>query len=150
MIENKQQFNQLLMIKLQVALDNTMEICLNELIKIIEEEVYNSYEPKWYERTSQFLESWEKTVPVIKGNIVESDIWQKFETMVWDMVELQHGNNSEPLGDKALAEIINYGKAGQAFGFPQLGARPFWDVFLDWTKTNINNIFAIECKKQGF
>lgn len=142
-----------------VALENTMQRLLDKLKEFIEDDVYSydyndDEEPTghyWQRagaRTGEFKESWEYENVTQIGNIVASRIFQNHSTMYWAENTFQHGSNQQ-LAEEVLAEIINDGKIGHAFGFPDIGDRPFWNDFLDWVDTNIDNIFTEECNKVG-
>ena len=71
--------------------------------------------------------------------------------MAFNSEKFQHGSNVwvEAWNDNEneLAHIINDGAIGEAFGFPQLGARPFWNDFIQYCEREFENIFQEELKK---
>ena len=62
-----------LTIKAAIALDYAMEKLLEKLRIKIEQIVYGAGSPEYYSRTMEFLNSWETSKPIIKGNIIDSD-----------------------------------------------------------------------------
>ena len=58
-----------LTIKAAFALDYAMEKLLEKLRTNIEQIVYGAGSPEYYNRTMEFLNSWETSKPIIKGNI---------------------------------------------------------------------------------
>lgn len=151
MIKNKAELDIFLKTKMQVIIENVAIRLTNELINIIDEEVY-SYNNTFYERTFQFKNSWEYSKPMIVGNIIQSQIFQNYTTMVYDSEKWQHGSKYEKWGQLdvgGLNEIINNGDIGKIANFPQLGARPFWDKFQEYVNQNITKIFIEECNKNG-
>ena len=134
---------------IQSALDRTVDRLLDKLKEYIEEDVYKSYTPFFYDTTGQFKDSWKKTKATIKGNIIESEIFENLSTLVFDSDKFQHGSNIfvENWGGSEtneLAHIINDGAIGDAFGFPQLGARPFWDDFIEFCGAHFEEYFKEE------
>lgn len=149
MIKNRTQLDSLLMLKLQSVINSLAERLTNELMNFIEEEVY-SYNPSFYQRTYEFKDSWEHSIATVKGNIVQSEIFQNYATMVFNPENWQHGSiYSGKLNVNGLNEIINAGKIGNMANFPQLGARPFWDKFQEYVEQNIGELFKQECQRQG-
>ena len=137
--------------KCQEALDRTTDRVLDKLGEFIQNDVYESYSPTFYDRTFDFKNSWEKTSAKLKGKIVEAEIFQNIKTLEFNSEKFQHGSNVwvEAWNDNEneLAHIINDGAIGEAFGFPQLGARPFWNDFIQNCKREFENIFQEELKK---
>lgn len=70
-----------LTIKAAFALDYAMEKLLMKLQENIEKIVYGAGSPGYYGRTNEFLYSWETSKPIIKGNIIESDLFQNIFAM---------------------------------------------------------------------
>lgn len=139
--------------KCQDALDKTMDRLLNKLGELIQTDVYDKYSPTFYDRPNinNFAESWEKTSAVIKERMVEAEIFQNVNVLAFNSDKFQHGSNVwvEAWNDNEneLAHIINDGAIGEAFGFPQLGARPFWNDFIQYCEREFENIFQEELKK---
>ena len=137
--------------KCQEALDRTTDRLLDKLGEFIQNDVYGAYSPTFYDRTFDFKNSWEKTSAKLKGRIVEAEIFQNINTLAFNSDKFQHGSNVwvEAWNDNKneLAHIINDGAIGEAFGFPQLGARPFWNDFIQYCEREFENIFQEELKK---
>lgn len=149
MIKNQNELNAFLKAKLLIVIDSVAKILTDKLIELIDEEVY-SYNNTFYERTYQFKDSWEYTKPIIRGNIIESQIFQNYAIMTYVPEKWQHGSSySGQLNENGLSEIINDGKIGNMANFPQIGSRPFWDKFEEYVNANIGRIFIEECNKNG-
>lgn len=149
MIRNQTELNAFLTSKLSIVVESVARILTDKLIELIDDEVY-SYNNTFYERTYQFRDSWEYTKPIIKGNIIESEIFQNYTIMTYVPEKWQHGSKySGQLDENGLSEIINDGKIGNMANFPQIGSRPFWDKFKEYVNENINRIFIEECNKNG-
>lgn len=145
-------------IKLGQALDNTLEVVLTELKKIIEEKVYGWQSPSelpWGgfgggltsgNRTGQFYDSWQKVKPIMVGNLIQGEINQAIEVMQVFMI----GDPQKPthIDREELADIINTGD-GYDFGKLKGVARPYWDIFTMWLAQNLHNVFFMECLKLG-
>ena len=140
--------------KCEVALDRTMDRLLDKLEEFIKNDVYEKYTPSFYDRTLDFQNSWEKTKATIKENMIESEIFQNVSKLSFNSDKFQHGSgdtwvenwNNNP---NELAHIINDGAIGHAFGFPPagLGARPFWNNFVNFCETNFEEYFRQELSK---
>lgn len=137
--------------KCEEALNNTMDILLDKLRDYIMADVYDSYNPTFYDRTNNFLDSWDKTKTQLKNDIVEAEIFQNVNMLVFNSQKFQHGSDewveSWNSNKNELAHIINDGAIGEAFGFPQLGERPFWSNFTQYCEREFENIFQTELKK---
>lgn len=137
--------------KCQIALDKTMNRLLDKLKEFIKIDVYSTHSPKFYDRTFDFENSWEKTSAEIKDKIVEAEIFQNISALSFNSNKFQHGSNVwvETWNDSEneLAHIINDGAIGNAFGFPQIGERPFWNDFIQYCEREFENIFQEELKK---
>lgn len=147
MINNEAQLNAILGMVVAEALDNTTQILLTELNRIIDEKVYG-YNETWSGRTGQFKESWAKDVSQIVGNIVQNKIYQDYGVMKWDG-EWSHGNPWSQLEPNGLNDIIENGLSESHFGFPAIEARPFWSTFENYADANLDRIWVTECKKLG-
>ena len=124
-----------LVLKASIALDYAMERLLMELQENIEKIVYGAGDPGYYVRTMQFLTSWETSKPIIKGNIIESDLFQNKFAMQSDPDNFIHGSNFFRQNDVTafMADIIFEGLSGPMFG------DGFWTVARDaWTPTLIH------------
>ena len=121
-----------LTIKAAFALDYAMEKLLMKLQENIEKIVYGAGSPEYYNRTMEFLNSWETSKPIIKGNIIESDLFQNIFAMHSDPENFIHGSNYYKQDDITayMADIIFEGLSGPMFG------SGFWTVARDaWTPT---------------
>lgn len=141
--KNLIEFEVYLQMQSSIALNNTMEILLNKLEEIIQEKVYDSYNGYWASngfRTNEFKESWEKTISIIKGNLIESELFQNISNMtIYDEPPIHTDRDN-------LAEII---ESGVGYNFGSAPARPFWNDFINWVEMNIYTIFEQECNKVG-
>lgn len=146
MVNSIEEFEIIVNQRIQEALDNTMQKLLDELINIVQVEVYNAYTPLAYDRTGQFKDSWEKTKTQLQQNISSCEIFQNYSTMVWNPNATpfpQHGTTSRPLAENELNNIIENG-----LGIPNF-KRPFWTKFEQYVESNIYRIFKEECEKVG-
>lgn len=149
LIKNQTELDNYLKSKMSVVIESVAQILTDKLLEFIDDEVY-SYNNTFYERTYQFRNSWEYTKPIVRGNIIESQIFQNYAIMTYVPEKWQHGSNySGQLDENGLNEIINDGKIGAMANFPQIGSRPFWDKFKEYVYQNINRIFTEECNKNG-
>lgn len=149
MIKNQSELNRILKNKLSVVIESVAQQLIDELMKIIDEEVY-SYNNTFYDRTYQFKNSWEYSKPIIRENIIESQIFQNYTIMTYVPEKWQHGSvYSDKLDQNGLNEIINDGKIGNIANFPQIGSRPFWNKFQEYVNKNLKTIFINECNKNG-
>ena len=137
--------------KCEEALNNTMDILLDRLRDYIVDDVYNAYIPSFYETTYNFVDSWDKTKAQLKEHILEAEIFQNVNVLKFNSEKFQHGSSewveSWNSNKNELAHIINDGAIGDAFGFQQLGARPFWNDFIQYCEREFENIFQEELKK---
>jgi hypothetical protein len=155
-IESEKIFSQVITEKLNIALDNTMEVLLNKLKDYIYDDVYMvesiSDNPWWYDknnayglnRTGEFMESWEKTKATLLGDGSFCEISQVLSSMKQTIL----GGNIAHKDREDLAKIIETG-SGYNFGQMEGTARPFWKDFMIYVDENIDSIFISECKKVG-
>ena len=146
-INSDEQLQSILGMAMAEALDNTTQRLLEELNRIIDQNVY-SYEETWGGRTGQFKDSWSKDVSQIVGNIVQNKIYQDYGVMKYDG-EWSHGNPWSQLEPNGLNDIIENGLTESNFGFPAIQARPFWSTFENYVDANLDRIWVTECKKLG-
>ena len=159
MVNSEAQLKSVINQRLQIAVDNTAEVALEELLNIIEKTVY-SYNATWTNgqgggagRTHEFYDSWAKTKAKItssfKGSAVEASIMQMMP-LVWHE-PFSHGSIVEgrAVTINELDHIINEGIDESHINFPAIQARPFWDEFEQWCNGNIKNVFQQECQKAG-
>lgn len=155
-IESEKIFSQIIAEKLNIALDNTMEILLNKLKDYIYDDVYMkespSENPWWHDksniyglnRTGEFMESWEKTKAIFLNGGSFCEISQVLSSMRKIVL---NGKTAHEDGEN-LANIIESGE-GYNFGQMEGVARPYWKDFTMYVNENINSIFINECAKVG-
>lgn len=140
-------------LKLSEALDNTLERLLNQLQLIIDEVVYGWQSPStnpwgWGEnggnRTHEFYESWQKSKPIVLDNLIQGEIYQAVEMMVYGISGGQYVHQDR----EDLANIIETGD-GYNFGQAEGVSRNFWSQFEMYCELNIQKIFMEECLKLG-
>lgn len=151
-ITNQKELEKYITSKLNLALSDTVDELLNQLQMYIIKDVYDAYDPEWYDRTEEFYNSWVAIKPKI-SKIMVATIEQDTSLINWVQDNFQHGSNSPTWSNdnpqNPLAQIINSGNIGSAFGFPQLGARPFWTDFEKYCNANFYTIFKKNCAKHG-
>jgi len=140
-------------LRMEIALDNTLERLLQELQLIIDRVVYGWQSPSsnpwgWGEnggnRTHEFYESWQRTKPIMLGNLLEGEIYQAIELM--NFTKMNGGYAHEDAEN--LANIIETGD-GYNFGQAEGMGREFWNEFEQFCVVNIESIFKSECIKVG-
>ena len=151
-INNPIEFQMVMNTRLVKVMQGVMTRILMELGNIIDEEVYSySLDGAWQNRTGEFKQSWDFSVPIMVGGWCESVLSQDafgHYTPNNNRGEWSHGNGwSSLFGFDSLNEIINNGLNQSNFNFPAIEARPFWSVFLQWLDLNINEIFREQCLK---
>lgn len=157
--------------RMQQALDNVIQVVYNKLLQFIQEDIYNTYSPKRYERTYEFkTKAWAYDSAKKVGNYIMAQINYRPDNMSIDPEKYQH---SSPVGpselqslfgaDKVvtdnrgqLAYILNAGASAKEmwnFGRPNMNdfvdTKPFWDDTLNWLSQNLNNLAIAEFKKVG-
>lgn len=140
--------------KLEIAIRETSKDLLKELQNIIIREVYSRPSPtgdNWNGRTYEFLESWNRSEPILVGNMVSAIISQDGFDFNWhnERDKWSHGNGWEELSVNALDEIINDGLRESNFNFPAIEARPYFDMFKIYVAENIDRIFMSKCAVLG-
>jgi hypothetical protein len=140
---------------LRQALDATTKVALDELLKLIEADVY-SYPDSWTNgssgdlgRTGEWKDTWDRTKAVLTGNQVSAEIGQIIEVR-WHQ-PFSHGSiiENEAISNDNLSTIINEGLRDTGINFPAMPTRPFWDDFRKWCDNNLVAVFKAECAKQG-
>lgn len=141
------------------ALDNTTKVALNELLRLIDEDVY-SYPAVWTNgnygdlgRTGEWRNTWDRTKAVVSSVMGGSEA----TAQIGQMIELQwhqpfsHGSivEDEAISNQNLSTIINEGLRNTGIGFPAMSARPFWSDFEKWCDSNLVSVFKAECAKLG-
>lgn len=144
--KNLIQLQQAMNLKLSIVLDNTLDILLKELQRLIEEEVYgwhsNANNPWEIHRTHQFYDSWEKTKLVAIGNMVQGEIGQSFDVMKQFFI----GDVEVHEDRETLADII---MSGEGYNFGNAPKRDFWTPFIVYVNQQIEDIIYKECLKVG-
>lgn len=138
--------------KIKQAMDLTMDELLDKLKDYIQQDVYDNStlgtQPQWYTRSYELLNNWDYTkAEIIGNNSIESILSFSKPITHSDYPLYQHG--VDQVDNQAFAEIVNDGKIGDLFGFPQLGARPYWNDFWKYVETHIYEIFAKNCNLVG-
>lgn len=139
--------------KIKQAMDLTMDELLDKLKDYIQQDVYDNStygqnQPQWYTRSYELLNNWDYTkADVIDNYSVESILSFSKPISHSGYPLYQHG--VDQVDNQAFAEIVNDGKIGDLFGFPQLGARPYWNDFWKYVDANIHRIFAEKCNLVG-
>lgn len=104
---NKKQLNSFLQTRLYAAVEKLTEEIYQELITFIQEDIYDSYKPKEYERTFEFRDvAWNKNVRKAANEIV-GEIFYDGMKMTYNPNKYQHGSRFEDRREK-LAEILAY------------------------------------------
>ena len=142
---------------ISVALQNTISIAQAELREIINKKVYSSYSPIFYDRTYQLLNAWKKEVinNVTSGVVLSEGIleFDSSQILFQGIPFFEHGSyiSAEDWcgNEEAIPDRINSGNIGDAFNFPLIGSRPFWDDFMNWFRDNYEKRFKTELSKQG-
>ena len=132
--------------RLEKALTLTMEELMDKLHEFIEQEVYSN-KPDWYNRSMELLNNWEYTKPQLVANGVESVL--SFSQPISHSGEPNWQHGMSFVDNNSLVEIVNEGKIGNICNFPQLGERPFWNKFMEWTNANIYIIFTKHANSVG-
>jgi hypothetical protein len=145
-INNSVELQTTLGVDLQRALDLTMKELLDKLQDFIVADVYSAWSPSFYERTTDTINNWEYSNPTINGTEASSTL--EMTNLSHNMDKFQHGSYiSGDLSVDYFLDILN-GKRpiGNAFNFPQVKREPFWDDYLQWVESNIDNIWQKNCK----
>ena len=142
---------------MQAAMNNTTKIALEELLRLIDEDVY-SYPDTWTNgggdgRTMEWRNIWDKTKATFVSSLntatVQAEIGQMMG-LTWHP-PFSHGSiiKHEGISADDLSTIINEGLRNTGIGFPAMPARPFWSDFKKWCDSNLTPTFVNECRKQG-
>ncbi|MHC1722442.1 MAG: hypothetical protein AB9836_04455 [Aminipila sp.] len=126
---------------------------IQEVIKIkIQEDVYNAGVPLIYERTYEFLNSFNMDLQKL-GNYVVATIFFDPTTMECNPDNFQHGSNYSDRGSdlrEALAEVLNDNKSGALFGYGYwMNRKPFFDDAVAYIDENIFKQFELEMTALG-
>lgn len=145
---NSAELNAIVMADISVALEMTMNELLTKLQDYIQSDVYDvhsdSDRPWEINRTDEFKDSWERSNVVVSGSTATSQIFENTSIMQ----QVMKGGHIVHEDAETLAEIINSGH-GYNFGQMEGTARPYWDNFVNYVESNLNEIFMKYCKQQG-
>lgn len=143
---------------LKQAQENTLERMIDELKRIIEEDVYNKpldIGGGDYQRTYDLYDIWDiERVYASHGKIYGSIEPSKHDALSHNRELYQHTSPPRYKGwseltTKDYVHIINDGLDYSHSMFGVIPPRPFWDDFTKWAKENYPIIFSEECKKLG-
>lgn len=137
--------------KFKEALDKTMKVAWDNLKDIIQQDVYDRYNPKWYQRTNELLNNWEYFEPKALGLIVDSKLSFTKQISHSGYPFFNHGISQ--IDNNTFANIINgeY-NIGKIANFPledELNRNPFWDDFKKWCNDNFEEEFEKQCNELG-
>jgi hypothetical protein len=140
---------------LRKAFNNSLDKMVEVLKDIIDRKVYSAYQPIFYNRTYQLREAWGKEVLNVRMCDFIGKINHLSDLITFEGIPFfEHGSYisaQDWLGDdNAIPYIVNSGNIGDAFNFPQLGAREFWEEFKKYFKDNFINVLKTELKNYGF
>lgn len=128
------------------ALDYTMQRIVERNKELILKIVYNAYSPAEYERTLEFLDSWNYSIEAgtTGGKKATGEFGQDYEEMSINLDKGQHGspflNGPDWWYDARdyLADIIYNGHAGKAFGRgPWTRKRDVWKSLMKTVESKI-------------
>lgn len=113
---NNNDLEKMLMPALEKAVNYVAQKIWEDNKEIVEEIVYDSYQPEEYERTGQFKEAWDTETKRL-GNFAQSKFMYDSKELVVNYDKWQHGSKylREPM-TTYLAEIIYQGLVGPMFG----------------------------------
>jgi hypothetical protein len=137
-IESEQELFSVLLGVADAVIEDVIKKLHEELLKNIRDIVYDPYDDKRImyaygegKPTYQFLKSWSKTDPQIKGSEVQATIFNDPLSMTFDPDYYIHGSYDSDMRE-ALAEILNKGTSKSIFGNGWwTKPRPFWDTTLE-------------------
>lgn len=116
---------------MSIAMRNTADILTRKLVDYIEEDFYNLYSPRVYERSYQFKDS-------PKFQMLSSTIAEIF-------VDTDSMNYEDATGDY-VAKLAARGFHGNELIFRE---GYYWEDFLKYCYENSRNIYMLELRKQG-
>lgn len=150
-IKSDNELNSIIGNAINIAVQETIDKALVEFKETINEVVYNVNTPLVYQRTYEFLDSWESEVKKTIGG-AEGTIGQNLATMLFNPQLYQHG--SEDTGDlrDELASILFEGTDTSIFGDGWWSEpRDAWFVFITEITKNgkIFQWFREAMKSQG-
>ena len=141
-------------LRLKAAFNDSLDKMVEVLKDIIDRKVYSAYQPTFYNRTYQLREAWGKEVLNVRMCEFVGTINHLSDLITFDGIPFfEHGSYisaQDWLGnDNAIPYIVDSGNIGDAFNFPQLGARQFWEEFKKYFSDNFINVLKEEIKHQG-
>ena len=128
--------------------------------ELIQQIVYDAYDPVEYDRTGEFKKAWD-TDAYITGNVATGEVWHDFEKM--SSFDGHHASvvDGQPMRDY-LAEIIYEGLSGAIYqeGYAKYNKRfkgqawtkkrDVWKALLNWLKINqLKKLFEEGLRQQG-
>lgn len=137
---------------LKKVLDDVAAKIYDTLRDYIQSDIYDVYEPKVYERTYEFIDSWVKSfAKETAGEIIASVSYEPIESgvMSWNPDKYQHGNQYQ---DRRLqlAEILNSGLHDKAdWDFKPHHTEPFFTHTLTEVSTNWHSWVASAFRRYG-
>lgn len=133
---------------LKIAVESTIEEIHEQNENFIEEVVYNSYNPSWYDRTGDFGNSWDTTIGNAANYIEGKFYYNSNEMEVGPQETGQHVSvvTGQPVAGY-MPEIIYQGKMGVIQRPTKRNAWKALDKFL--TNTMIRSIFESGLRKSG-
>ena len=138
--DNEKALQQAILKDMQSTLDRTVIKMVEKLKDFIQENLYDVYDPLWYERTMQVLNLWMAQPSVITGNSVTSTISPDYNTLKTNRSKNQHIVTGETLINMLIS---GYGTQTQPYNMP----RDFWSPYIEWVNQNFDRIFQQEFGK---
>ncbi len=117
-VKNQSELTNLLRQELKPVVDKVVDKIYKENKDIVQQIVYDVYQPEIYQRTYEFRDvAWETTPAHNNGKLrIQGDMHFAPENMSYDADHWVHGSNYGGDVREALAEIIYQGKSGPMFG----------------------------------
>lgn len=141
-------------------MDYVIGTVLNNLTDYIVQDVYSAGNPSVYERTGDFLRSWQDSVETT-GNEVVGTVYQDYNSMSLDPENFTHGSlyYSETDMREGLAYLIFSGLSGEFFGNGYwTQPRNAWKDFVEMFDSNKMDsiiiqglrLYGFEVRKGGY
>lgn len=150
------------MSKIELVMDEVYEKLLDKLLEIIKKDVYEAYEPEFYERTEDLLnpKNWGVKRTKRKGKTYRTLFYKGEQFTEVNMNADIHSPDAYIHGNylygafeqKSFLAMLNgktkdYGD--NPFNFPQINRKPFWDDFLLYCDRQYKRLFNNACKRYG-
>lgn len=156
-----QAMNNAMRATVESAMNDVYERLLNRLIFLIQRDVYSAYSPEFYERTEDLLDrnNWEIKKWKRGDNVYREIIFKNeglsnpmFNGDTHDPAAYIHGNyvKSFTKSNVFLRMLNNEIPQGNAFNFPRVDRRPFWDDFMDYCDRYYRTLLMNACRRRGF